>query len=517
MNKIDDTPGLNSLAEELEALSLRLEIEDAELIASMSPRAVEKELKKLGLTPGQSISNSSYNREKSSEAESEVARRKNLITKQLIDQEASVRLAASWKAEESYPAPKTKAETRTAKQPFGSFGGFALACSGANRKVLEYLKEQGIDEESRQIMIGMFVFLTAVFASFSGGYALYTGFKSLWLAVLVGLLWGVFIFNIDRFIISTIRKRLIDPNWPRRKRWTLIIGGYASVIPRLTLAIMISIVISTPLMLKYFEPEIRVRIDQDLYGQAIEVRSDALQNQPEVNQLKEENNKLSEAITDKEKLRDQLRSQAFSEAEGTGGTMRVGRGIVFNEKLQEYEKYQKELEEFRQNSLSKIRDNNERISSFEARSDEQIKKLLYAMENGKGFLANLQALDKLATEHKTIWWARLFISLLILVLECTPILMKVLLPYGSYDGVLEAREYKDHLVQMATRREHEEKVDKAIAFEINKTKATFEIENQLIKETMQKFMNSSQPEIEEAKAVVGKKLIENWKEKILSV
>ena len=517
MNKINDTPGLNSLAEELEALSLRLELEDAELIASMSPRALEKELRRLGLTPGQQIPNASYNREKPSEAEPEIARRKNLITEQqVIDKEASERLVASWKAEESYPTPKIKGERRTAKRPFRGFVRFALACSGANRKVLEYLKEKGIDEESKQVMIGIFVFLTAVFASFSSGYALYKGFKSFWLATLVGLLWGLFIFNIDRFIISTIRKRNIDPDLPLRKRWTLIVRDYAGLIPRLALAIMISIVISTPLMLKYFEPEIMVRINEGHYAQALEVQSNAFQNQPEVNKLEKENEQLYEAIAKKELLRDQLREQSFSEAEGTGGTRIRGKGSVYEEKRQEYEKYQKELEEIRQSFLPEIRKNSERISHLIAEREERTNILLDKQRSGDGFLAELQALNMLATEHRPIWWARLFISLLILILECTPILTKALVAHGPYDIALEEREYEAHLYQIVARREIEEKIGTTLLFKSGKIKATSEVENQLTKETMHKLMDSFQSEIEEAKAIVGKKVIEDWKKKILS-
>src|SRR2546430_17519318 len=82
---------------------------------------------------------------------------------------------------------------------------FFLVCSGATVDIL--LRPECKTELARYAMMGAFVALTASFAALSGGFALYTGFKKVLLAIPVGILWGAFIFTLDRFIVSSIRKK----------------------------------------------------------------------------------------------------------------------------------------------------------------------------------------------------------------------------------------------------------------------------------------------------------------------
>jgi hypothetical protein len=175
------------------------------------------------------------------------------------------------------------------KRMVEDFSEFAMTCSGANLKIL---KEQCASEQPKYAMIGIFIFLTAIFASLSGGYALYKGFKSPLLAGLIGLLWGAFIFNVDRFIVSTIRKKQIVSDLPLREK----LSYWGGVALRILLAFLISIVISTPLELKYFEPEIKAQITKRLDSQAVEIQNKALLDQSEVKKLEDENQSLREDI-----------------------------------------------------------------------------------------------------------------------------------------------------------------------------------------------------------------------------
>ena len=81
-------------------------------------------------------------------------------------------------------------------------------------------------------------------ASLAGSYALYTVFDNIYSAIFFGFVWGLLIFNLDRFIVSTIRKK---ENFR---------SEFIQVVPRLLLATIIAIVISKPLELKIFEKEI---------------------------------------------------------------------------------------------------------------------------------------------------------------------------------------------------------------------------------------------------------------------
>jgi hypothetical protein len=115
-----------------------------------------------------------------------------------------------------------------------------LLASGADLKLLE----QCPSEKSKYAGIGATIFFTGLFAAMAAAYALFTVFDSYWIAVTLGLLWGMMIFNLDRYIVSSMRK---DAR-PSRELLTAL--------PRIILAVVISIVIARPLELKIFAKEI---------------------------------------------------------------------------------------------------------------------------------------------------------------------------------------------------------------------------------------------------------------------
>jgi len=81
---------------------------------------------------------------------------------------------------------------------------FFLLCSGADQNLL---KDCSKGEQTKFIGIGATVFFTAVMAFIASSYALFTVFDNPYIAMGFGLVWGLLIFNLDRFIVSTIRKR----------------------------------------------------------------------------------------------------------------------------------------------------------------------------------------------------------------------------------------------------------------------------------------------------------------------
>jgi hypothetical protein len=146
---------------------------------------------------------------------------------------------------------------------------FFWFCSGATRSVL---KRSPIDSE-KYAGIGATVFFTGLFASLSAGYALFTVFNNLLIASIAGLLWGLMIFNLDRYIVSSMVKR--DRFWPEFKL----------LLPRLALAILLALVISKPLELKIFEREINRQLDIKKSEEIISTRESIRKGLPEMEQL----------------------------------------------------------------------------------------------------------------------------------------------------------------------------------------------------------------------------------------
>ena len=112
---------------------------------------------------------------------------------------------------------------------------FFIICSGSDTDILEQCSK---GEQNKYAGIGATVFFTAVMAFIAGSYALYTVFDNLYSAVFFGLIWGLLIFNLDRYIVSTIKKT------------GNIIDELIQAAPRIVLAVIIAVVISKPLELK---------------------------------------------------------------------------------------------------------------------------------------------------------------------------------------------------------------------------------------------------------------------------
>lgn len=91
------------------------------------------------------------------------------------------------------------------------FQQFLIICSGGNLHILRKTPS----EWNKFAGIGGIVLFTAVFATLSAGYAMFTVFDDLWVSAGFGLLWGLMIFNLDRYIVSSIKKtgNLVEPDF----------------------------------------------------------------------------------------------------------------------------------------------------------------------------------------------------------------------------------------------------------------------------------------------------------------
>lgn len=146
-------------------------------------------------------------------------------------------------------------------------------CAGADDTILEKCSKA---EHTKYAGVGATVFFTGLLASISGGYALYTVFDSAVMAVAFGLLWGAVIFNLDRFIVSTIRKE--------GRFWKELL----MVTPRILLALVLAIVISKPLELKIFDKEIQAVLKEKQAELAIEHKALVAKQYVEVDSVKSE-------------------------------------------------------------------------------------------------------------------------------------------------------------------------------------------------------------------------------------
>ena len=94
---------------------------------------------------------------------------------------------------------------------YDSFGGesrkpsdkkFLWWCAGAHQDLLK----QFPSEHAKHSGLGGVLLATFVLASLAAGYAVYTVFDNWVYAIGFGIIWGLIIFNFDRFLVSTMRK-----------------------------------------------------------------------------------------------------------------------------------------------------------------------------------------------------------------------------------------------------------------------------------------------------------------------
>ena len=124
-------------------------------------------------------------------------------------------------------------------------------------------------ETSRFVQMFFVLVGTALVSALSMFFALLTGVRiSPWIAVPIALVWALIIFNLDRFLTSTMRST--------RNGWKLV--GLA--IPRVIMAALIGIVVAEPLVLQAFHNDIAREVTSSNVVQA-QTDQDAVTNGPE--------------------------------------------------------------------------------------------------------------------------------------------------------------------------------------------------------------------------------------------
>jgi len=308
---------------------------------------------------------------------------------------------------------------------------FFIFCSGAVNSVLkrcptDYNKYQGI---------GATILFTGIFSALSAGYALYTVFESYIIATVFAILWGMMIFNLDRYIVSGMRKK------------SNFLKEAFMAAPRVVLAVFIGIVIATPLELKLFDSEINAEIGM-MQQETYKEQDDLLKKRYEAD-MKVVNDEIT-LLRNKLGKVDQERvarlSEALSEADGTGGSKIRAMGAIYKAKAKAADKAESDYQILFAEVNPKL---NEQLTKLEA-IETQRKTELEALNRAAltGFASRLKALHRLSEKEEAIRIAGFFITILFLLIECAPILAKLISERTPYDQRLDTLETEYHLANL---------------------------------------------------------------------
>ena len=316
---------------------------------------------------------------------------------------------------------------------------FFILCSGADKDLIATCSD---GEQNKYAGIGATVFFTAVMAFIASAYALYTVFDNAYMAVFFGLVWGLLIFNLDRFIVSTIRKK------------GNFMDEFIQASPRIVLAMIIAIVISKPLEIKIFKKEIDTVLLKEKNEMAIAnkkqvsdyFKTDVDKNQASIDSLKNQ-------IKAKEKEVAVLYQSYITEAEGTAGTKKMGKGPIYKEKRAAHDAAIKQLDSLKVGSAKTIAEKEAKGKTLQADLDKKVADSQPIIDGFDGLMARINALNKLP------FLPSFFIMLLFLAIETSPIIAKLLASKSEYDFKYEDAEisYKTIIEQNAYQRDLQKK------------------------------------------------------------
>lgn len=315
---------------------------------------------------------------------------------------------------------------------------FLWKCAGGDRYLLE---RATYSDQIKYMCLGGIVFATGALAGIAGGYAFYTIFEprgsaienpvdlqTICIALFFGIVWGLMIFNIDRFIVTSTGKG--------DGTEAITIGELKSALPRILMGMIIAMTISKPVEIRMFKTEIDIKLREKQLEQQAEYQK-----------------KVDKTYSDREKLltaefgdiaknrnvlneRIKVAEQAYTDnLMGKGEKIPAGNGPLSKALKSQLDDLSNQLKTFDNQNGKDLAELNKRkdflrIEKDKARSDNT------KIANGLDGL-----LERIKIAHEVAgFWISLFITLLFMAIELTPIFFKLMLTKTTYDYLAENRD-----------------------------------------------------------------------------
>ena len=296
-------------------------------------------------------------------------------------------------------------------------GNFFTWCAGSDNKILS--KCSGA-EQTKHAGFGTLVLIPAVLAFISMTYALSTIDKISDKPLLYfagGVVWGIIIFTIDRFIVSTHRRR--NNNWEEFKNINLYL--------RLFFALFLGVVSSHPFVLLYFDGSITHEIKKEITDNISETdslfrkSSDSLH----VN--------LNHLVAHK------LCMEKLLTAEQSGHKVALDCGYSSGiPNIAGNFPRTKEIKRLIETDSINIQKERERVNLkiAELNKIKEEKQDFYKNHTSFDYLKRELTLEKLKKDNNIIAYSQWFIMIVLILLDISAVTFKTFAPFGMYDKVL---------------------------------------------------------------------------------
>jgi len=303
------------------------------------------------------------------------------------------------------------------------------SASGGDRYILE---RATYSDQIKYMCLGGIIVATGLMAALAGGYAFYTIFEPRgsaiesqfsWstsiISIVFGCFWGLMIFNLDRFIISSTGKG----DGTEEITWKEFKGA----IPRLVLGAIIALTISKPVEIRMFKSE----IDVELHNAQLAKKAEFLEGLEaryagRIENEKKKIEKYENEIQQKTNRSVELENQYIEEARNiTVGPRARAVKEQWDRAKNEEELLKTKYEPFIKESYSNIK-------KFETEKQKEIENADVVSNGLDGLLERIKLAHRIAG-----FWISLFITLLFMAIEMTPIFFKLMLVKSPYDFLKE--------------------------------------------------------------------------------
>ena len=329
------------------------------------------------------------------------------------------------------------------------FTRFLWWCAGADQYFLMRSPKQ---DRVKYAGIGGIVLATGVLAVASGWIAVRTAFGPKGVdspdstsivfnvgSVVFAFLWGLMIFNLDRFIVSSTGKGDGTDN--------VTIKELFQAVPRLFIAFVLGMVMSAPLEIQILKTEIdlelssRINKEREKLDRSTDERFKKSMNEidKDIAKFESDRNKLVEdqKAAEKEYI-DQMQGRAGSAGYGPRAKQLEA---LKNEKA-------KQIEDYDRRSSKQLENLNARREELIEEHDQELKGNEAKANKYDGLLARVDI------SHEIGGWVSIFITAMLFCIEMGPIFFKIMMNKGAYDYMVENFNLKQNIENGIIREEH---------------------------------------------------------------
>jgi hypothetical protein len=325
---------------------------------------------------------------------------------------------------------------------------FLITLSGARPEILARCPTERVKFQS----LGWAILITCAMAMVSMWFALASvmGINAL-AAIPLALLWGLVIMGIDRWLIASMP-----------------IGGshkWAIAVPRLVLALLLGTLISTPIVLRVFQPEINGEITV-IKDQRAAAFSSAQQHSSAAQQvtrwtstvsnlqqvidtrgaavINSSSDPLIQSLTRQRSAELSLEQQYFRawQCQLYGGSgCPTGNGVLAHASEASYLQARAQVttlaSQIYQQAVRELPAAQQQLTAATGSEDALQNSFNATNEATSGLLTRLQALSQLSADNFTLNTARFLLFLLFLVIECLPVTVKLMQRSGNYELIVQ--------------------------------------------------------------------------------